>query len=161
MGQNKFYTDLDSLLMPVHGAWCMVHARCRARRCEEGAIQLSTSLGTNLSTIQCKPHGRRKPRCLRTRSPPVFTPNQRRCVILYSNIHLVVCKSASCGSSMFWLPYLYTELTRVWFDVTIDINTILLQWRRSTPVAQSAPRNLLTRWDVSSIPANGIFLTKN
>ena len=23
------------------------------------------------------------------------------------------------------------------------------------------PRNLLTRWDVSSIPANGIFLTKN
>ena len=42
MGQNKFYTDLDSLLMPVHGAWCMVHARCRARRCEEGAIQLST-----------------------------------------------------------------------------------------------------------------------
>ena len=32
---------------------------------------------------------------------------------------------------------------------------------RSTPVAQSAPRNLLTRWDVSSIPANGIFLTKN
>ena len=31
---------------------------------------------------------------------------------------------------------------------------------RSTPVAQSAPRNLLTRWDVSSIPANGIFLTK-
>ena len=32
---------------------------------------------------------------------------------------------------------------------------------RSTPVAQKAPRNLLTRWDVSSIPANGIFLTKN
>ena len=31
----------------------------------------------------------------------------------------------------------------------------------STPVAQLAPRNLLTRWDVSSIPANGIFLTKN
>ena len=35
------------------------------------------------------------------------------------------------------------------------------QQHRSTPVAQSAPRNLLTRWDVSSIPANGIFLTKN
>ena len=32
---------------------------------------------------------------------------------------------------------------------------------RSTPVAQLAPRNLLTRWDVSSIQANGIFLTKN
>ena len=34
-------------------------------------------------------------------------------------------------------------------------------YRRSTPVAQLAPRNLLTRWVVSSIPANGIFLTKN
>ena len=34
-------------------------------------------------------------------------------------------------------------------------------YSRSTPVAQLAPRNLLTRWDVSSIPANGIFLTKN
>ena len=36
-----------------------------------------------------------------------------------------------------------------------------VQIGRSTPVAQLAPRNLLTRWDVSSIPANGIFLTKN
>ena len=38
---------------------------------------------------------------------------------------------------------------------------ISLHVSRSTPVAQLAPRNLLTRWDVSSIPANGIFLTKN
>ena len=37
----------------------------------------------------------------------------------------------------------------------------VITWRRSTPVAQLAHRNLLTRWDVSSIPANGIFLTKN
>ena len=28
------------------------------------------------------------------------------------------------------------------------------------PVAQRYPCNLLTRWDVSSIPANGFFLTK-
>ena len=41
------------------------------------------------------------------------------------------------------------------------INTNTHASSRSTPVAQSAPRNLLTRWDVSSIPANGIFLTKN
>ena len=33
----------------------------------------------------------------------------------------------------------------------------LLLYKRSTLVAQLAPRNLLTRWDVSSIPANGIF----
>ena len=38
---------------------------------------------------------------------------------------------------------------------------LTVYYGRSTPVAQLAPRNLLTRWDVSSIPANGIFLTKN
>ena len=37
---------------------------------------------------------------------------------------------------------------------------ILNACSRSTPVAQSAPRNLLTRWDESSIPANGIFSLK-
>ena len=30
-----------------------------------------------------------------------------------------------------------------------------------TRLDTNAPSNLLTRWDVSSIPANGIFLTKN
>ena len=29
------------------------------------------------------------------------------------------------------------------------------------PGSSEVPRNPLTRWDVSSIPANGIFLTKN
>ena len=29
------------------------------------------------------------------------------------------------------------------------------------PGSSDVPRNPLTRWDVSSIPANGIFLTKN
>ena len=43
----------------------------------------------------------------------------------------------------------------------IAINNNVSVHDRSTPVAQLAPRNLLTRWDVSSIPANGIFLTKN
>ena len=42
-----------------------------------------------------------------------------------------------------------------------NIHFFPVQYGRSTPVAQLAPRNLLTRWDVSSIPANGIFLTKN
>ena len=31
---------------------------------------------------------------------------------------------------------------------------------RSPPGSSEVPRNPLTRWDVSSIPANGIFLTK-
>ena len=30
----------------------------------------------------------------------------------------------------------------------------------SRPGSSEVPRNPLTRWDVSSIPANGIFLTK-
>ena len=34
---------------------------------------------------------------------------------------------------------------------------ILLLFLPSTPVAQLAPRNLLTRWDVSSIPAKRDF----
>ena len=29
------------------------------------------------------------------------------------------------------------------------------------PGSSEVPRNPLTRWDVSSTPANGIFLTKN
>ena len=45
--------------------------------------------------------------------------------------------------------------------IIIIIIIITVQNSRSTPVAQLAPRNLLTRWDVSSTPANGIFLTKN
>ena len=47
---------------------------------------------------------------------------------------------------------------------SVSINSIIAaspSSSRSTPVAQLAPRNLLTRWDVSSIPANGIFLTKH
>ena len=47
---------------------------------------------------------------------------------------------------LLWCPYM---------AINVSVNG------RSTPVAQLAPRNLLTRWDVSSIPANGIFLTKN
>ena len=35
-----------------------------------------------------------------------------------------------------------------------------LPCRPVAPVAQRYPCNRLTRWDVSSIPANGIFLTK-
>ena len=37
---------------------------------------------------------------------------------------------------------------------------VVLSAQSAAPVAQRYPCNLLTRWDVSSIPANGIFLTK-
>ena len=47
------------------------------------------------------------------------------------------------------------------YSENVQIIGCILPHSRSTPVAQLAPRNLLTRWDVSSIPANGIFLTKN
>ena len=37
---------------------------------------------------------------------------------------------------------------------------ILKTTRYCRPGSSEVPRNPLTRWDVSSIPANGIFLTK-
>ena len=46
----------------------------------------------------------------------------------------------------------------------IDITTGYCSWVEirpySRPGSSEVPRNPLTRWDVSSIPANGIFLTK-
>ena len=48
-----------------------------------------------------------------------------------------------------------------------DVRTYISLWdhRRDyelsgRPGSSEVPRNPLTRWDVSSIPANGIFLTK-
>ena len=49
-------------------------------------------------------------------------------------------------------------------EATVIHKYMLLMIRRNNPVAPVAQRclvTLLTRWDVSSIPANGIFLTKN
>ena len=52
----------------------------------------------------------------------------------------------------------------VWFPSCFYLCRILLKEKSErkpvAPVAQRLPCNLLTRWDVSSIPANGIFLTK-
>ena len=41
--------------------------------------------------------------------------------------------------------------------ILLESNTIIT-YRR--PCSSEVPRNPLTRWDVSSIPANGVFLTK-
>ena len=35
-----------------------------------------------------------------------------------------------------------------------------MHFQAGRPGSSEVPRNPLTRWDVSSIPANGIFLTK-
>ena len=50
----------------------------------------------------------------------------------------------------------------------VNIKLIYPHWQYTTimlptgrPGSSEVPRNPLTRWDVSSIPANGIFLTKN
>ena len=53
------------------------------------------------------------------------------------------------GSALPWLVII------VWNKLVLDIYSPV------APVAQRYPCNLLTRWDVSSIPAKGIFLTKN
>ena len=43
-----------------------------------------------------------------------------------------------------------------------DIEGIILLYSTAgRPGSSEAPRNPLTRWDVSSIPANGIFSLKN
>ena len=39
-------------------------------------------------------------------------------------------------------------------------STVLNSQYHGRPGSSEVPRNPLTRWDVSSIPANGIFLTK-
>ena len=61
---------------------------------------------------------------------------------------LLDCSYGTCGHTLSVVLYCHEVIGAV-------------SHSRSTPVAQLAPRNLLTRWDVSSIPANGIFLTKN
>ena len=64
--------------------------------------------------------------------------------------HTYICKDDRAGLRGY-----------VQFNKYIHTHNTYIHTYRSTPVAQLAPRNLLTRWDVSSIPANGIFLTKN
>ena len=46
-----------------------------------------------------------------------------------------------------YYTYIYTNT----WNYTVDAGR---------PGSSAVPRNPLTRWDVSSIPANGIFLTK-
>ena len=42
----------------------------------------------------------------------------------------------------------------------VSVLFLLFFWCPSRLGSSEVPRNPLTRWDVSSIPANGIFLTK-
>ena len=42
----------------------------------------------------------------------------------------------------------------------INIHTYIHTNAAGRPGSSEVPRNPLTRWDVSSTPANGIFLTK-
>ena len=44
--------------------------------------------------------------------------------------------------------------------VTIIYYCYYHNYRAGRPGSSEISRNLLTRWDVSSIPANGIFLTE-
>ena len=79
-----------------------------------------------------------------------------------------LCLYSLCNNSVLLLPcsmvhYIVSVLFLLFFWCPCMAINVTVQYKtsRSTPVAQLAPRNLLTRWDVSSIPANGIFLTKN
>ena len=49
------------------------------------------------------------------------------------------------------------------FEITLNSNlfNLLVQAIAGRPGSSEVHRHPLTRWDVSSIPANGVFLTKN
>ena len=58
----------------------------------------------------------------------------------------------------------YAKNTRCHKICTITLIDTILFFKTTLagrPGSSEASRNPLTRWDVSSIPANGIFLTKN
>ena len=47
-----------------------------------------------------------------------------------------------------------------YINTYIHTHTYIHTYIAGRPGSSEVPRNPLTRWDVSSIPANGIFLTK-
>ena len=47
-----------------------------------------------------------------------------------------------------------------WVIFVIAFIVLIMETQAGRPGSSVVPRNPLTRWDVSSIPANGIFLTK-
>ena len=56
-----------------------------------------------------------------------------------------------------------TKLANYLTGKSREFNILFSQWMlvlAGRPGSAEVPRNLLTCWDVSSIPANGIFLTK-
>ena len=52
------------------------------------------------------------------------------------------------------------EQEQDWQPYPVDPYSAICDDRPVAPVAQRLARNLVTRWDVSSIPVNWIFLTK-
>ena len=88
----------------------------------------------------------------------------------FSSLPLLATLTSACFKALFILrktfvdsfcPFQLQELSFSQTDVVLLYLCLHSSFALLFPVAQSAPRNLLTRWDVSSIPANGIFLTKN
>ena len=63
-----------------------------------------------------------------------------------------------------------TRYKNTWYEKCCTGSTLILikftaidyqvGYKAGRPGSSEVPRNPLTRWDVSSIPANGIFLTK-
>ena len=74
-----------------------------------------------------------------------------RCGLVVKRRCIYLCQLQYCTISCVLDDKLLLYKARV--DVTIAVCT-------GRPGSSEVPRNPLTRWDVSSIPANGIFLTK-
>ena len=104
--------------------------------------------------------------------------NSQRLVVLFSLLVIAVCflnsqrleEGHTLLHTLKCCYYLKTELTYLSSQspgVSIHHSTIIarvislllvLYYRAGRPGSSEVPRNPLTRWDVSSIPANGIFL---
>ena len=59
-----------------------------------------------------------------------------------------------------WQKYIFEQHTNKHTSPDHNKNNNLQSEFFGRPGSSEVPRNLLTRWDVSLIPANGIFLTK-
>ena len=61
---------------------------------------------------------------------------------------------------VFKISYFPLFMTILLYTVVVCFLPIHCSISAGRPGSSEVPRNPLTRWDVSSIPANGIFLTK-
>ena len=80
--------------------------------------------------------------------------------VLYFQLLLVLVSTAAVGLSWrFFAALMMMSIAPATFTLYCRYFVLVLTVA-GRPGSSEVPRNPLTRWDVSSTPANGIFLTK-